>query len=69
MKKNKAMLKDFPRRSRNDMLTPAETAIMKAVLKVELMAADERLTDAMELLDKALNKVGDYVDEQLNIKK
>jgi len=63
------MLKDFPRRARNDMLTPAEMAIMKAVLKVELMEADERLTDAIELLDKALNKVGDYVDEQLNIKK
>jgi ribosome assembly protein YihI (activator of Der GTPase) len=69
LKKNKDMLKDFPRRARNYMLTPAEKAIYTAMQEVELMEADERLTDAIELLDKARNKVADYVDEQLNIKK
>jgi len=63
------MLKDFPRRARTDLLTPAEDAIREAAMKIELMEADERLTDALELLDKAQNKVADYVDEQLNLKK
>lgn len=47
------------------MNTPAEKAIYNAMQEVEAMPADERLTDAVELLQEAHNKVADYVDEQL----
>lgn len=59
------MMNDFPRRSRLDLNTPAEKAIYDAMQEVEKMAADERLTDAVELLQQAHDKVADYVDEQL----
>ena len=55
-------MNDFPRRSRIDLLTPAEKAIYDAMQEVEEMAADERLTDAVCLLQDAQNKVADYVD-------
>ena len=54
----------IPRRIRTDLYTPAEKAIYDAMQKVEEMPADERLTEAVMLLEQAQNKVADYVDEQ-----
>lgn len=56
---------DFPRRSRADCFTAAETKIRAAMLLVESMGADERLTKAVTLLDEAKNAVADYVDGKL----
>lgn len=53
---------EIPRRIRLDKLTPAETAIVKAVEAVEEMPADTRLTEAVILLDRARDKVADFVD-------
>jgi hypothetical protein len=49
---------------RNDLtlLCPAETAISAAVEAVEKMAADERLTKAVVLLQEARDLVADVVD-------
>lgn len=56
-----------PRRCRIDLHSPAENVIYKAILVVEAMEANEKLTEAGELLDQALNRVADYIDEQLGI--
>ena len=53
----------IPRRIQLEKLTPAELAIRNAVLAVEEMPADVRLTDAVVLLQKAKEKVADFVDE------
>ena len=45
-----------------DLLTPAEKAISDAVLAVEDAGCDVRLTDAVILLQKARDKVADFVD-------
>jgi len=55
----------FPRRSRLDLCTPAEVAIYNAMQEVEKVGADVRLTDAVNLLSQAKDKVADYVDEQI----
>lgn len=52
----------IPRRICVDRMTPAELAIRKAILEVELMAADTRLTDAVILLGQAQSKVADFID-------
>ena len=54
-----------PRRCRLDLLTPAESAIVKAIETTEGLAADVRLTDAVVLLAQAREKVADFVDDQL----
>ena len=51
-----------PRRIRRDLWTPAERAIYDAIQAVEDAGADERLTDAVILLGRAKDRVGDYVD-------
>src|SRR6185369_2263158 len=53
-----------PSRRRIDIqrLTPAETAIRNAMLAVEDVGADPLLTDAVNLLQQARDKVADYVD-------
>ena len=56
---------DFPRRNRADCFTAAETKIRSAMLLVESMGADERLTKAVALLGEARDAVADYVDGQL----
>lgn len=56
------MSNSFPRRNIVSQLTPAEKAIYDAVQMVEEMPADERLTDAVILLQKAKEKVADYID-------
>lgn len=51
-----------PRRNRLELMTPAELAIREAVLKVEELGCDTRLTDAVMLLGEAQEKVADYID-------
>ncbi|HQR18028.1 MAG TPA: hypothetical protein PK948_06640 [Gemmatimonadales bacterium] len=49
---------------RNDILqaTPAEAAIRAAMVAVEALPADTRLTDAVVKLQEALDRVADFVD-------
>lgn len=56
----------IPRRIRLDLSEPAELAIRKAVDEVEKIGADVRLTEAVNLLDKARELVADFIDEQQN---
>lgn len=65
MDENKIYIDGFPRRNRIDHYVPAETAIRNAVLAVEVMPADVRLTEAVILLGQAQEKVADFVDEQI----
>lgn len=53
---------NLPRRIFIDKMTPAELAIRNAVIEVEKMGADTRLTDAVVLLTKAQARVADFVD-------
>lgn len=53
---------DIPRRNRIDLNTPAELAIRKACEEVEKIGADIRLTDAVNLLHQAREKVADFLD-------
>ncbi len=55
-------LKNFPRRNRVDLNTPAELAIRDAILAVEKVGASVGLTEAVILLGKAKDLVADFVD-------
>lgn len=55
---------NIPRRARLDLNTKAELAIHNAVQEVEKAGADPKLTDAINLLQKARELVADYVDSQ-----
>lgn len=57
--------KNIDRRSRLDLCSLSELAIVDAVYEVEKIGADERLTKAIDLLQKARNLVADYLDEKL----
>lgn len=56
------MTDEIPRRARMEQWSEAERAIYDAMLKVEAMPADVRLTDAVTLLDAARSSVADFVD-------
>lgn len=56
---------DLPRRGCTHLLTPQEEAIRDCVESIETMGADARLTDAINLLHAAREKVADYVDERV----
>lgn len=56
------MTDDIPRRSRLDKMTPAENAIYNAMCVVEQAGCDVRLTEAVNLLQKARDRVADFVD-------
>lgn len=49
-------------RNRTDLQTVAEEAIRAAVAEVEKTGADPLLTDAVNLLAQALDKIADFVD-------
>lgn len=51
------------RRNNMEKLSPAEFAIMRAMDIIGRLDADERLTEAMVFLDKARNKVADFIDD------
>lgn len=53
---------DIPRRADMQRWCEAEAAIRLAVLAVEAMPADVRLTNAVVLLGRAKDCVADYVD-------
>ncbi len=53
---------EIPRRNKIDKLTFAERVIREAMLEVEKLPADIRLTKAVVALDEAMNHVADYVD-------
>lgn len=55
-------MSDVPRRCRMDLMVPAEVKIREAILAVEEMGADSRLTDAVVKLAEAKNSVADFVD-------
>lgn len=57
-------MRDYTRRQRIDLNTPAELAIRKAMEEVEKLPASELLTDAVVKLEEARNLVADFVDEQ-----
>ena len=54
---------NIPRRIRIDKMCRAELAIRDAIMAVEDMEADVRLTEAVVLLSKAKDKVADFVDK------
>lgn len=54
---------NFPRRDSLHKLEPAERAIWDAMQAVEAMPADPRLTDAVNLLKGAGEKVADFIDK------
>lgn len=56
------MIDEIPRRSRLDLHTPAELAIRTAVEEVEAAGAHKLLTDAVNLLHEAREKVADFVE-------
>lgn len=59
------MSNEIPRRNRIELFTPAEKVIYEAMQEVEKLSADVRLTEAVVLLEKAQNKVADFVDANL----
>jgi hypothetical protein len=63
------MYKDTFRKNYLYLLTPAETAIVKAIAAVEGIGADPRLTDAINLLSSAKDKVAEFIDDELFGKK
>lgn len=67
---DKEFLNDLTRRFDLDKCTPSELAIYNAVIEVEKIGADVRLTNAVILLLQARNLVADYVDENIeNVKR
>lgn len=50
------------RRCRIDLYHPAETAIREAMIAVEKAGCHTLLTDAVNLLEQAKNKVADFVE-------
>lgn len=53
---------EHPRRNHIDRLTPAEAAIGEAICEVEKAGAHPLLTEAIQLLTWAKNRVADFVD-------
>lgn len=57
---------EMPRRIKEDSQLPAEIAIGTAMIEVEKLGADVKLTDAVILLQKAKDLVSDFIDESTN---
>lgn len=55
-------MSEIPRRVDLNRLSPAERKIREAMLLVEELPADPRLTDAVVLLAQAKDRVADFVD-------
>lgn len=55
-------MNDIPRRSYVERWTLAERAIKDAIVAVEAVGADVRLTDAVLLLGTAFEALADYTD-------
>lgn len=59
---NNRLAPSAPRRFNLNEFTPAERAIHDAVIEVEKLTADKRLTKAITLLNEARILVADFVD-------
>lgn len=57
---------DIPRRVIIEHMKPAELAIREAMLEVEKMGADVKLTHAIIKLQEAKELVADYIDYYTN---
>lgn len=62
--KKENTMNQIPRRAYLDKMVPAERAIHDAIQAVEVMGADERLTDVVIALGAAKDKLSDYVDAE-----
>jgi hypothetical protein len=51
-----------PRRNRKDLMHPIECKISDAILEIEKLPADVRLTDAQVLLQQGKDKLSDFLD-------
>lgn len=58
---------EIPRRNRLDLNIKAEKTIYDAMLEIEKLPADPKLTEAITLLTKAKDLVSDFVDFKLKI--
>lgn len=58
----RTMTDDIPRRCQLEHMTPAERAIYDAMGVVEAAGCDVQLTEAVNLLQKARDRVADFVD-------
>lgn len=58
------MSNEIPRRIRLDLMTPAELSITEAMKAVESAGCHPFLTDAVNLLAAARDKVADFVDKK-----
>lgn len=58
------MANKIPRRAIVEKFSKGEKAIYDAIHTVEDMGADERLTDAVILLQRAQDKVADFIDDK-----
>lgn len=56
------LVDDIPRRIRIDHFTPAEAAIHAAMHAVEAAGGSIALTDAINLLSKAQDRVADHME-------
>lgn len=59
----KTEINGIPRRIRLDLNRPAELAIHNAMMEVEKMPGDLRLTNAVIKLQEAKNLVSDFIDD------
>jgi hypothetical protein len=58
----------FPRANMLNEMLPSELAIHRAMQEIEKLPPDERLTEAVTLLQKAKDLVSDFVDKNLVVK-
>lgn len=56
------MSHEIPRRCYIDKLTPAEKAIYDAIVEVEKVWADARLTEVSSMLSRAKDLLSDFID-------
>lgn len=59
-------MNDAPRRNQLQLNTPAELAIFNAIQEVERAGADVVLTEVVDILIKAKQLLGDFVDYKLS---
>ncbi len=57
----------MPRSICHWLLVPAEAAIVEAMVQVELLEANEKLTEAMVKLEEAKRLVSEVIDEQMKL--
>lgn len=53
----------IPRRNQINLLTKEELAIIKVMQEVEKLGADPLLTEVIDLLSQAREKLADFVDK------